>query len=216
MTVKQYLADPRTLRASATITDIIPGEKPVVRLDKTFFHAQGGGQKADKGRIHTANVLHVAHGENTVDHFVDSVEGLLPGMAVEIEVDAHSRAVNAAWHTAGHHIAGAVEALYPGLKAVAGHQWPGEGRVEFAGDFAVNVDVVNAQLKADIAAALPAVMQGDPFSSRAVKIGDYPAIPCGGTHVENLSAIESTTIRSVKAKGGKIRMGFETVPAIKS
>ena len=100
---------------------------------ETLFHPQGGGQKADRGTIGGRAVTHVAHADGgEVNHYLDSTDGLSVGDAVEIAVDAEWRQLNARWHTAGHLIAAVVEKLFPTLQGVAGHHWPGEGRVEFA------------------------------------------------------------------------------------
>ena len=215
MTRKDYLAEPQRLAGRATVLEVLPGTPAIVRLDRTIFHAQGGGQKADRGRIGPAEVTHVAHQGDTVDHHVADAAGLHPGDTVDLAVDPVWRALNAALHSAGHLVAGVVETLYPDLKAVAGHQWPGEGRVEFVGERrAEDIDVaaINARLAADIAADLPVVVTGDPFSARAMRIGAYAPIPCGGTHVASLAAIATASVRSVKAKGGKVRMGFDAAP----
>ena len=214
-TRKDYLAEPQRLGASATVLEILPGPPAVVRLDRTIFHAQGGGQKADRGRIGGAQVLHVVHQGDDVDHQMGDVSGLAVGAQVALEVDADWRALNAALHTAGHLVAGAVEALHPELRAVAGHQWPGEGRVEFVGELPaerIDVDAINARLAEDIARDLSVTIVGDPFTQRAMRIGSYTAIPCGGTHVAHLGQIASVSVRSVKAKGGKVRMGFDAAP----
>ena len=215
-TRKDYLAEPQRLQGRATVLEVLPGTPTIVRLDRTIFHAQGGGQKADRGHIGPARVTHVVHNGEAVDHHVDDPAGLAPGDEVTLAVDCDWRWLNAALHTAGHLVGGVVETLYPGLKAVSGHQWPGEGRVEFLGDLRaedISIEAINARLAADIAARLPVEIVGDPFTRRAMRIGAYAPIPCGGTHVTQLGEIASATVRSVKAKGGKVRMGFDAAPA---
>jgi alanyl-tRNA synthetase len=217
MTHKDYLAEPQRLAGVATVLEVMAASPAIVRLDRTLFHAQGGGQKADRGRIGAARVTHVMHNGDIVDHQVEDLAGLEPGHAVELQVDADWRALNAAMHTAGHLLAGVVERLYPGLKAVAGHQWPGEGRVEFVGELRaeeISIDAINTALAADIADDLPVQVVGDPYSQRAIRIGTYSPIPCGGTHVAHLGQMASAAVRSVKAKGGKVRMGYEAAPAM--
>lgn len=212
MTVKEYLEHPTTLTRMSRIVGILEGDKPVVRLDRTLFHAQGGGQKADRGRIGPAHVVHVAHSTEDVDHFVDNVGQFEVGMDVPIEVDAEWRRLNAAFHTAGHHLASAVETMYPGLKALSGHQWPGEARVEFEGNVsidAMSIESINARMEADLAAALVVTIEGDPYSSRSIRIGSYSSIPCGGTHVCSLSEIKSVGIQTIKQKKGRVRVSYE-------
>lgn len=216
MTLKQYLAEPAKMTWTARVLEISKGETTIVRLDRTIFHAQGGGQKADRGRIGSAVVLHVTHNADNVDHHVESAAGLEVGAEVTLEVDEGWRRLNAAYHTAGHLLASVVEQMYPGLRAVSGHQWPGEGRVEFMGEVPVeqvSLDAINARLASDLAANLPVVIVGDPFKDRAIKIGDYEPIPCGGTHVSRLGEVATTVVRSIKAKSGRIRISFDAAPS---
>lgn len=215
MTRKQYLAEPSKMTWTARVLGITQGETTIVRLDRTIFHAQGGGQKADRGRIGSAVVIHVAHNADNVDHHVDNAAGLEVGAEVTLEVDEAWRHLNAAYHTAGHLLASVVENMYPGLRAVSGHQWPGEGRVEFMGDVPVekvSAEDINARLTSDLAADLPVVIVGDPFKDRAIKIGSYEPIPCGGTHVSRLGEVAATIVRAVKAKSGRIRISFDASP----
>lgn len=215
MTRKEYLAEPARLTGTATILECLPGQPAIVRMDRTIFHAQGGGQRADRGWIGSARVVHVVHNGDVVDHHVEDAAGLIAGTEVALQLDGDWRRLHAAMHTAGHLLAGVVESLYPDLKAVAGHQWPGEGRVEFVGEAGaldISIETINARLAADIASALPVSMVGDPFTNRAIRIGDYAPIACGGTHVGRLDDIAQASVRSVKAKGGKVRLGYDATP----
>lgn len=212
MTHKQYLAEPKLMTCTARVLNITHGETTIVRLDRTIFHAQGGGQKADRGRIGSATVVHVAHNADNVDHHVENAAGIEVGAEVTLEVDEGWRRLNAAHHTAGHLLASVTETMYPGVKAVSGHQWPGEGRVEFMGGVRVeqvSAKDINVRLAADLAANLPVMIDGDPFANRTIKIGSYAPIPCGGIHVSNLGELASTVVTSVKAKSGRIRISFD-------
>ena len=84
--------------------------------------------------------------------------------------------------------------------------------MEFEGEIVVDtisIERVNAQIQDDIAAALPVIIEGDPYTSRGIKIGEYPGISCGGTHVSNLSEFAFAIVQSVKHKKGRIRMSYE-------
>lgn len=224
MTKKTYLEQPTIITGTATITDLIPGDRPVVRLSETWFHAQGGGQKGDRGTIGPARVLDTQHAENktTVDHIVDTLDGLQIGDSYPFAVDAASRRDNAVYHTAAHLIAAVVEPQFPGIRAVAGHQWPGEARVEFEGTFdeatmAEVLKYLETTLPQVIAADWPCAMVGDPYgtdgASRALQIGDTPAVPCGGTHVTRLGEIASITVKSAKKKGDRLRLNYDATAA---
>lgn len=216
-TYKNYLKDSST-SGMARIVEVVPGEKPVVRLAETWFHPQGGGQKADRGRIGSSQVIHVAHNGGIVDHFVDTIEDLPIGHEVVFEIDVPWRRINAVYHTAGHLVAGVVESLYPGWSALSGHQWPGEARVEFASHAVANgaafdLKVVEGTLREALAHGLEVQVVGDPFHSREIAIGCYKGIPCGGTHVECLAEIADIRIIGIKKKGDRFRVSYEAIPA---
>lgn len=217
-TSKLYLVDSTLLQTAAMVRDfgVTEDGRAWVRLDETIFHAQGGGQKADRGTIGDGRVLHVAHAsDDEVDHFVDSVGWFKVGQRVELRVDADWRGINARHHTGGHLIAALVEARYPNLKAVAGHHWPDEARVEFEGDPKPDVEQFESQLKQDIAsvidADLPIHVVGDPFTDRYTQIGEYSAVPCGGTHLQWLSELAEVRVTRVRIKSGKIRISYSAM-----
>lgn len=214
MTIKQYLQDHKT-QGTVTITELISGDKPVVRVAETWFHPQGGGQKADRGLIGTSHVIHVAHNGGEVDHYVDTLSGLEVGCEYPFAIDEPWRRLNMTYHSAGHLLAAVVESNSPGLTAVSGHQWPGEARVEFEGvipDDSISIDYLNTLLADAISKNMVVQIVGDPFTNRGIKIGDFKEIPCGGTHVKSLSEIEAVRVTNIKKKSGRLRINYEVTP----
>lgn len=211
MTIKHYLTDPDRLQWQAKVLALIAGEHPVVRLDSTIFHPQGGGQKADCGLIANSRVQHVAHHDGGVDHYVDSLDGLVVGQQVTLQVEPILRELHSAWHTAGHLVAAVVESHYPGMVAVAGHQWPGEGRVEFQNEsesIILDLSKINEQLANDINTGHRVRLIKLENNTRAVQIGNYSAVPCGGTHLSSLDKLKQVIVTSIKKKHNKIRVSF--------
>src|SRR5262249_52561812 len=139
---------------------------------------------------------------------------LVVGQIYLFQIDETLRKQNAAYHTAGHLIASIVDQRFPMLHALAGHQWPGEARVEFEGSFEDN-QAVKETLERDIYQhikdATPVVTIGDPYNDRSIRIGEYAAIPCGGTHVSSIDQIRNITIDSVKKKSGRARISYSVV-----
>lgn len=211
MTVKLYLTE-ATLSLSTMITYVDRGERPFLRLRETLFHPQGGGQRGDRGRIGYGRILDTRHaGDGEVDHFVDSAFEHFEGQRVEITVDADHRHRGGRLHSAGHLIADAVQSLRPGLKAVAGHHWDGEARVEFEGDIVSELDLADAleaELRNLVGAALPIAVIGDPFTTRTIQIGSFAAVPCGGTHLSNTSEIGAIRLNGIRVKRGRLRVSY--------
>lgn len=212
MTVKHYLASD-ALTGMATVTAIGAEPAPHVRIDTTLFHPQGGGQRGDRGRIGPARVLDTRHAaEGEVDHFVESVDGLAVGDVVEIAVDPDHRREGARLHSAGHLLADAVQAIRPGLHAVAGHHWKGEARVEFEGAVAVDEALAGdlaAKIAELVAAALPVRVVGDPHASRALAIGDFAPVGCGGLHVSSTAELVGLSVTGIRSRKGRLRVSYE-------
>jgi alanyl-tRNA synthetase len=210
-TLKLYLASDE-LACTAAITAVSDlGDRQLVRLDRTLFHAQGGGQQADRGTIEGFDVVDVRHADDgEVDHIVASA-AFSVGPLVHLSVDRNRREENRRWHSAGHLIADCVMALDPRLTAIRGHHWPAEGRVEFAGD-AVGLGALSERLTQSlqemILQDIPFRIVGDPYRSRALQIGSNAAVPCGGTHVRSSRALAGLTIRKVQQKEGYLRISY--------
>jgi Ser-tRNA(Ala) deacylase AlaX len=218
VTIKAYLND-TSLQTTALVTSVAldaASGRAIVRLDRTLFHPQGGGQKSDRGTLGGVAVTHVTHAvEGQVDHFLATSEHVLRvGTEVSLEVDAAWRAVNASSHTAGHLLAALVERRYPGVRAEAGHHWPGEARVEFVGPVDKLLEDLRQHLEHDahdaIANDLVVTVEGDPFHSRTVRIGTFPAVPCGGTHVTSTAALATLVMTGVRVKSGRLRVSYRT------
>ena len=210
-TLKQYLFDP-ALTGSAFITDIGQDKHPWVRLDRTLFHPQGGGQKADCGNISGTPVLHVVKDGDEVNHYVDDTTVFQVGQPVEMCVDTQHRLSNSRLHSGGHLIASVGHRLFPQIKAVSGHHWPDEARVEFDGDALPDVVQFRASLEEALAQAIredqPICVVGDPLVSRTIQINTDEPIPCGGTHAERTGQLNGISLTSVKIKGGKLRVSY--------
>lgn len=188
-------------------------EEPFLILSRTLFHPQGGGQKSDRGAINSVPVLKVTQYNDSILHFVESVSGFFVGQEVEVSVEPSWRLICSRLHTAGHLIAGIIEEAYPELKAMAGHHWPGESRVEFDGNCQIPesefLSDVNSRLAQSITNDLLVQAEPDNGQGRLVRVGTYASVPCGGTHVTTTSELDTVKIVSAKSKKGKFRVSYE-------
>lgn len=231
--IKSYL-NTNILTGTAVITGVENDDRKLVRLSHTLFHPQGGGQRADIGylqidraaelsslageayfaaserkKIQVIDVRHAEGGE--VDHIVENVDGLVPGITVLMSVDQGVRQTNARLHTAGHALADLVTTLQPNLRPRAGHHWPGEARVEFEGDlsepeiFAQQLEKAAETLVGD---DRPIVVHSDQ-GLRTVTVGSGMAVGCGGTHVSSTGELLGLQIRRVHSKKGIVRVSYE-------
>lgn len=182
-------------------------ERYAVRLDKTLFHPQGGGQPCDKGTINGHEVLHVA--QNRDGHVLHYLHVRLPLGPVELHIDRAHRLEHARLHTAGHLIGHLVERI--GWQAVKAHHWRGESRVVFRNpkdalppflDDLSNCCAEQIQLAQPISISFQEGL-------REVAIGSLGCYPCGGTHVENTSELNGLKIIRIKNKKDELSIHYE-------
>lgn len=214
MTERKYLLE-TDLDGSAVVERIGFDNEPFIILNRTWFHVQGGGQPGDRGVIEGMPVTRVVDVGEEIRHYVetDTIDPDLLGQEVKMKVDRTIRTLNSRYHTAGHLIGAIVENLDPSLRAVGGHHWPGEARVEFCGTPISNVDEMSVEvtrrIQQDVQDALLVMIRVEPQSARTVQIGDYPPMGCGGTHIKSTSDLESLRTTRLRIKSGKLRISYQ-------
>ena len=235
MTKQLYLQDSYLFKSRRNITAQGQDEKGIyILLDQTIFYPQGGGQPSDQGKIEgngiELEVLQVRQVENEIRHYVSSIQSeTLVGSSVSCVIDQERRILNARYHTAGHLLGNVIESIYPQLKAVKGHSFPKEAYVEFQG-FGIPdiIQIADALQKAIQDNLLTQAFEIDPISFenkfyklsyqipgnkvfRVMQIGNYPPIPCGGTHLANTKEIGNVVINKIKVKNNVVRVSYEMI-----
>jgi Ser-tRNA(Ala) deacylase AlaX len=232
-----YLEDFNLLTGEAIVLEVLKeNDRDVVILDRTIFYPQGGGQPYDKGMIESASgkfiVEEVRFIEGIVKHFGVFERGaFVVGEAVKCSVDAVRRALHSRLHSAGHVVDMAVVSLGLPWKPGKGYHFPDGPYVEYAGssegldkeklktdietacnkfiaeDRATKLMFMSKEEMSTVCHSVPDYLpEGKP--GRVVMYGDF-GVPCGGTHVNNLSEIQPMTIRKIKTEGGTIRVGYD-------
>jgi alanyl-tRNA synthetase len=236
MTDQLYLNDTYLFESDARIIDHKKDERdmPYILLDQTIFYPQGGGQPCDRGKIIGDNfeyaVSNVRQVGEEIRHYVELSQSLvqnhLKNSAVKCVVDKDKRLLNARYHTAGHLLGNVVEELRPNLKAQKCHAFPGEAHIEFSGTEIPSEQLLSEKLRNVIAENLQTKifeMNRREFEStwyklpyeipenkkfRVMQIGNYPPIPCGGTHITLLNEIGEITLSKIKSKNGILKISF--------
>jgi alanyl-tRNA synthetase len=235
MTLPLYIDYPDLFSTSAHIVSMGNDARGAYCvLDHSLFYPQGGGQPADQGKIISADgtytVFDVRNAEGEIRHYiVDNHPPMRPGLTVTMTIDQDKRMLHYKYHTAGHLIAAVAETINPELKAIKGHQFPGEAYVEFEGmiDDAnermakttlhmkqcikSNGDVKTQDLgpgdRATMAQDFPYALPKDK-SLRMCHIAGFSPVPCGGTHVKTLEEIAAVTIKKCQSKKGKTKIYY--------
>lgn len=231
-----YMREMDRLSATATVVDIAEeGGRTIVILDQTVFYPQGGGQPYDKGIIKSDNstfqVEEVRFVDGVVKHIGTSLSGSLgKGDAVICDVDAERRLLMSRLHSAGHVIDMSIGELGYGWMPGKGFHFPDGPYVEYAGELSPDkleeargaieqkaneligqeiATTIKFMTKEEMTAVCRHVPEYLPAGkpARVVFYGDY-AVPCGGTHVSNLSQIKKLTVRKVKLEKGNIRVAY--------
>ncbi len=237
MTKLLYLEDMSLLEASAIVEDVLEEDgKTVVILDQTIFYPQGGGQPYDKGTIKNESATFQVDEVRWIDGIVRHIGSFQSGSfkkgdEVNCVVEKERRELHMRIHSAGHVADMAINAL--------GHKWiPGKGFHYPEGPYIEYAGTVDESKKEEIKKAIEDkcneiikqgaettlrfmekskmhevcqfvpdyLPEGKPM--RVVMYGDF-GVPCGGTHVANLSDIKSMTIRKIKQRGDVLRVAYD-------
>ncbi len=232
-----YMEDFNLLEAKAKVESVLKeNDRDVVVLDQTIFYPQGGGQPFDQGVIESSGgkflVEEVRFVEGVVKHIGKFESGnFSSGEEVRLVVDKERRDLNSRNHSAGHLVDMAVKEI--GLTWIPGkgYHFPDGPYVEYMGSLeGMDKDKVKADMDAALARFIAEgretkvlfmnkeemasvcnfvptnIPEGKP--GRVVMYGDF-GVPCGGTHVKNISDIKGMTIRKIKQEGPNVRVAYE-------
>jgi alanyl-tRNA synthetase len=113
-------------------------------------------------------------------------------------------------------LAQCVELLFSELKALGGHHFPQEAKVKFEGELSLDKELFITRIEEKVNESINSnvfteIITEESDNTRMLKIGAFPPIPCGGTHVENLSELDGIHIRGVKIKKREIIVGYDLV-----
>jgi len=190
-----------------------------VTINPIVFHPDEGGQPADKGRIGESEVLNVEVIDGRIVHTID--KALSDGKYIA-HVDSRHRLHVARRHTAQHIISGIAEKRF-GLKTLGVHI----GLESCTVDVDKKIDWETAQ--AIERHSMEAVTENIPVETvfndtnvrtrfdlkdiesdmiRVVKIGEYDASACCGTHVRRTGDIGIIRILDLESKKNGTRVSF--------
>ncbi len=235
MTEILYIQYPDLFESSAQLNNHgVDSKGRYLVLNQSLFYPQGGGQPADQGAIIGKNAAYKVWDVRSIDgevrHYItDDNPAIQPECPVTIKIDKDRRMLNSKYHTAGHLIAGIVEKINPEIKAIKGHQFPGEAYVEFDGTPS-DSDAFLAELTPNVREAINsnAAVKTEELSSkdmtaigedlpyalpkgkalRVCRIAGFSPVPCGGTHVQMLEDIASLEVKKCQSKQGKTKIYY--------
>jgi alanyl-tRNA synthetase len=229
-----FLKDTYLFNGSAQILGTDTDEKGIyILFNQTIFYPQGGGQPSDLGTVTIKGLSSIPIGfvrqvNDEIRHYVsEPLDSQWIGSSCAMQIDSKRRLENARYHTAAHLLGHIVEEWDLNLKAVKGHSFPGEAYVEWTGVSSLDPTQVHSELQNTVNCGLP-IKVFEIFRSefedkfyvlpypipdhkafRAVQIGEFPPIPCGGTHLTNTQEIGDFKIRKVTQKGDRLKISYD-------
>lgn len=213
-TERLYYRDSRVLAFAARVVAVESAETNTtrIRLDRTAFYPEGGGQPCDHGSLEGAAVVDVAESDGIVWH---TIQGTAPSVGAEVEgrIDAPRRFDHMQQHT-GQHLLSRVFVEQLGLDTTSFHlgvdgcsidlATPGlsDARIVAAEERAAEILRDARPVRVRIGAeteGLALRKDGKPaVDYRVISIEGFDDCACGGTHVENTAQIESIVVRRVE------------------
>jgi len=211
-----YLREMDLKALQATITRVLPdkGNHFYLVLDKSIFHPKGGGQPSDKGRLRgdtfEVNVKKVIDNHGVLVYWVKGVAGSPVIGLVHCELDLENRRLISRRHSAAHLIDHCLSTItnepvqttdsWLGEESYVGYkgELPSsellqkiEGRAKqmISNGAQITISFLNSK-EASVLKNAPNFERLPNLSElRIVTIAGCEPIPCGGTHVSNISQI---------------------------
>ena len=224
MTDRLYYRDSFLTEFDARVLSSTPsGSRHIVRLDRTAFYPDSGGQPFDTGRLGSAAVLEVSEDDSgEILHFTDAP---LPEGPVHGTIDWPRRFDHMQQHS-GQHLLSAIFIELFGYKTVSFHLGREASAIDLAapaippGQLARVEQRVNEIIFDDrplhirfgtreelAAAGVRKEVQRDGIL-RAIEIEGVELQPCGGTHVSRTGQIGLTLLRKCEKQKGNWRVEF--------
>ncbi len=235
MTTEALFREDSNLReCSASLLRV--DEKGLV-LDRTLFYPLGGGQAGDAGELvfEDGRIILIADtrkGEGgEILHLPapdQSLEGLVPGLALTAKIDWQRRHAHMHFHTATHLLCALIPHPVDGCSITAGY-----ARLDFHMTDPLDKDQITAGLARLVGGAHPvshswitdeeldanpslvrSMSVQPPRGSgrvRVLKIEGVDLQPCGGTHVGNTAEIGTVVVTKIEKKSARTRrvvLGF--------
>lgn len=209
----------------------------IVILDRTIFYPQGGGQRFDIGKISNEsaifNVEEVRFVEGQVLHIGAYESGEFKADdQVKLQIDKDRRILHSKLQSAGHLIDMAMRKTgYSSLVPAKGAHYPEWSEVEYEGTippeeielvpqklqqqldemiaqgYEVKIEMSTKEQAKGKCYILPAELP-DNKPIRIVAVWDDLFMPCGGTHVRNVSELKGIKITKVKSKKGMTKISY--------
>jgi alanyl-tRNA synthetase len=229
MTIRLYYDTPYQQVFDAVVTQVeAPGERLLVRLDRTCFYPTSGGQPFDTGRLGLHRVIDVIDDQDGagIVHVVDSADsrGMTAGTGVTGTIDWPRRFDHMQQHTGQHLLSAALDRLHHA--ATVGFHLGAEtstidlsleldrGAIASAEDQANQIvwedrAIIIRYAGAAEASGLPLRKESERSGTlRLIEINDFDLSACGGTHVARTGAVGVITILGWERFKGGTRLEF--------
>jgi Ser-tRNA(Ala) deacylase AlaX len=238
-TLLQYLNDTYVDSGEGIVLEVGRDDRgPYIVLNQTIFYPQGGGQPSDTGCMEfndlVINVSFVGFKDGQVLHYISEEPPALAelvGRTGKLRLDKSRRMKHARLHTAGHLIAGIIDAERASMRATKGFHFEEGPYVEFEGEPQSDSESLLASLQtkidqliaeaAPVTASLvsyddlkqrcgsvpPNLPQDKPL--RTITIETLDPVPCGGTHLACLSELGTVTVLKMKKRKGTTKISYQ-------
>lgn len=231
-----YMMDKSLEFSGSEIVEILTNEdgRNVLILDKTIFYPQGGGQQYDLGIIESGSNIFEVQEVRFIDGYVHHIGNFTKGSMVigdrvELKVNTQRRELNSKLQSSGHLIDIALRNIgFKDILPLKGYHFPDGPYVEYVGEvsgenivenlqneinklihfgYEVIIKMSNLDEAKKVCYFFPDhIPEGKPI--RIVSVWNNEYIPCGGTHISNISELKGLTIKDVKNKKGNTRVSY--------
>lgn len=223
-----YYTEPYSSEFEATVIGVDEDEKgSVVRLDRTAFYPEGGGQPSDLGSIGGARVTDVKKRDAEVLHYLEPpLDGIEEGVVLGCRIDWRRRFDYMQQHS-GQHLLSAVLYRDFGYQTVSVHQGSDDTAIEIEAAALKESEILQIEER-----VLELIGENRPIRSfwvgedelssydlrrepkvsgriRIVEVEGYDAVACGGVHTAGTGEVRLVRHAGTEKIRGRIRLHWK-------
>ncbi len=207
MTVKIFWEDSYRTCLDARVAAI---EGEGLRLDRTIFFAESGGQESDRGTIGGHSVLEARWVGREIFYRLEEGHGLKPGDPVVVEIDWDRRYRLMRLHFAAEIVLELAYRMLGRPTKIGAHIAADKARIDFEwpGNIAEHFPALAREANDIIAADrnIESAYEDVANERRYWKIKEFAAMPCGGTHLKRTGEVGTIALKRHNIGKGKERI----------
>ncbi|PAU40115.1 alanyl-tRNA editing protein [Vibrio coralliilyticus] len=212
MTVKVFWENPYQIDLLSTVSWI---EGRDIKLDKTIFYAESGGQESDEGTIAGIQVEYAQKQGTEIIYTLASEAPFQVGDEVITEINWARRYALMKLHFAAEVVLELFTQRYPDIEKIGAHIGQDKSRIDFVWPESLSPLLPEFENKAQAlinkGQLIESQFEDEAKQRRFWRVEGFAQVACGGTHLKRTSEVGSIALKRKNIGRGKERVEIRLV-----